>query len=59
MEKLRRKRCDIIVVNGPDAINAPDVRVEILGRDGRLLGTPVGPARIWWPGRFSASSNAN
>ncbi len=38
IEKRRRKGCDMIVVNGPNAIYAAETRVEVLGRDGRLLG---------------------
>ena len=39
MQKLERKSCDLIVVNGPEAIDAVDTRVEILGRDGQVLGS--------------------
>ena len=39
MQKLERKSCDLIVLNGPEAIDAIDTRVEILGRDGQLLGS--------------------
>ena len=35
MQKLERKSCDLIVVNGPEAIHAADTRVEILGKDGQ------------------------
>jgi phosphopantothenoylcysteine decarboxylase/phosphopantothenate--cysteine ligase len=42
MQKLERKNCDLIVVNGPDAIHAAETHVEILGRDGRLLGKFLG-----------------
>ena len=38
MQKLERKGCDLIVVNGPDAIHATHTRVEILGKDGPPLG---------------------
>jgi phosphopantothenoylcysteine decarboxylase/phosphopantothenate--cysteine ligase len=38
MQKLERKSCDLIVVNGPDAIHAEDAQAEILGKDGRVLG---------------------
>jgi phosphopantothenoylcysteine decarboxylase / phosphopantothenate---cysteine ligase len=43
MQKLERKCCDLIVVNGPAAIHAADTRVEILGRDGAVLGGFSGP----------------
>ena len=39
MQKLERKSCDLIVVNGPEAIHAADTRVEILGKDGQVLGS--------------------
>ena len=39
MQKLERKSCDLIVVNGPQAIQAADTRVEILGKDGQVLGS--------------------
>ncbi|MBN1393410.1 MAG: phosphopantothenoylcysteine decarboxylase [Pirellulales bacterium] len=38
MEKLRKKRCDLIVVNGPRAVRSVDTQVEILDRSGELLG---------------------
>ncbi len=38
MQKLDRKSCDLIVVNGPQAIQATDTQVEILGKDGQALG---------------------
>jgi phosphopantothenoylcysteine decarboxylase / phosphopantothenate---cysteine ligase len=42
MQKMERKRCDLIVLNSPDAIDAADTRVEILGKDGQVLGTYAG-----------------
>jgi phosphopantothenoylcysteine decarboxylase/phosphopantothenate--cysteine ligase len=42
MQKMERKQCDLIVLNGPDAINAADTRVEVLGKDGQVLGTYAG-----------------
>ncbi len=38
LQKLQRKNCDLIVVNGPEAVNAVDTNVELLDRDGRVLG---------------------
>lgn len=38
MQKLERKNCDLIVVNGPEAIHAAMTHVEVLGGDGRVLG---------------------
>jgi phosphopantothenoylcysteine decarboxylase / phosphopantothenate---cysteine ligase len=37
MQKLERKNCDLIVVNGPDAVHAPDTQVEVLDKDGQVL----------------------
>jgi phosphopantothenoylcysteine decarboxylase / phosphopantothenate---cysteine ligase len=42
MQKLERKSCDLIVVNGPQAIQAADTRVEMLGKDGQVLGRFAG-----------------
>jgi phosphopantothenoylcysteine decarboxylase/phosphopantothenate--cysteine ligase len=39
MQKLERKNCDLIVVNGPESIHAAETRVEVLGRDGQVLGS--------------------
>lgn len=35
--KLQKKCCDLMVSNGPEAIDAADNNVELLGRDGRIL----------------------
>jgi len=37
LQKLERKSCDLIVVNGPGAMHAPDTQVEIISPDGRVL----------------------
>ena len=39
LRKLQQKNCDLIVVNGPKALNAADTSVELLDRDGRVLGS--------------------
>jgi phosphopantothenoylcysteine decarboxylase/phosphopantothenate--cysteine ligase len=39
MRKLEAKSCDLVVVNGPAAIHAADTHVEILGKEGRVLGS--------------------
>ncbi len=39
MQKLTRKNCDLIVVNGPKSLHSPDASVEIFDRSGRLLET--------------------
>lgn len=38
LEKMRRKRCDMIVVNGPGAVQSSDTEVEMLERSGGSLG---------------------
>jgi phosphopantothenoylcysteine decarboxylase / phosphopantothenate---cysteine ligase len=38
MQKLERKSCDLIVLNGPQAMHAADTQVEILNRQGESLG---------------------
>lgn len=35
--KLERKHCDLMVSNGPEAMNAAETRVELLARDGHVL----------------------
>jgi phosphopantothenoylcysteine decarboxylase / phosphopantothenate---cysteine ligase len=42
MQKLERKSCDLIVVNGPEAIHAADTRVDVLGKAGQVLGSFAG-----------------
>ena len=37
LQKLQRKRCDLIVVNDPAAINVASSRVEALSADGRSV----------------------
>ncbi len=39
MRKLESKSCDLIVVNGPAAIHAVHTQVEVLGKEGRVLGS--------------------
>jgi phosphopantothenoylcysteine decarboxylase/phosphopantothenate--cysteine ligase len=43
LQKLQRKCCDLIVVNGPAAIHAPDTRVEVLDPLGHVLADLAGP----------------
>jgi len=45
MQKLERKRCDLIVVNGPAAIGAGETSVEVLDRSGRVVGAFAGQKR--------------
>jgi phosphopantothenoylcysteine decarboxylase / phosphopantothenate---cysteine ligase len=42
MQKLERKNCDLIVMNGPQAIHAADTQVEMLDRRGESLGRFAG-----------------
>jgi phosphopantothenoylcysteine decarboxylase/phosphopantothenate--cysteine ligase len=42
LAKLERKSCDLMVLNGPEAMNAPDNRVEILDRTGAIVSTLAG-----------------
>jgi phosphopantothenoylcysteine decarboxylase/phosphopantothenate--cysteine ligase len=37
LAKLIRKGCDLIVVNGPEAMQAPATSIELLDRQGRVL----------------------
>ena len=37
MQKLQKKHCDLILVNGPSAINGATSRVEILNASGEML----------------------
>ena len=45
-QKLKRKNCDAIVLNGPENVGSDDATVEILGADGE------------WSGPFSGSKRA-
>ena len=37
MQKLERKKCDLIVLNGPEAMCASTTRVEVLDSSGQIL----------------------
>jgi phosphopantothenoylcysteine decarboxylase/phosphopantothenate--cysteine ligase len=41
--KLERKHCDLMVLNGPNAMNAADNEVEIMDRAGEIVATIAGP----------------
>jgi phosphopantothenoylcysteine decarboxylase/phosphopantothenate--cysteine ligase len=45
LQKLERKACDLIVVNGPEAMHAADTRVEIIDPAGKVLATMSGSKR--------------
>lgn len=46
LAKMERKSCDLIVSNGPDAMNATDNEVEILDRRGAVLASAQGDKRV-------------
>ena len=37
LTKMERKSCDLMVLNGPEAMNAADNHVEVLAQDGQVL----------------------
>jgi phosphopantothenoylcysteine decarboxylase/phosphopantothenate--cysteine ligase len=41
--KMERKSCDLIVINGPEAMNAADNRVELMIPTGEVVATLAGP----------------
>ena len=42
LQKLERKNCDLIVLNGPAAIHAPDTQVEVIDRQGEVRAALAG-----------------
>jgi phosphopantothenoylcysteine decarboxylase/phosphopantothenate--cysteine ligase len=42
LTKLQKKSCDLMVINGPEAMDAADNRVEILDRTGTIVATAAG-----------------
>jgi len=42
LAKLEKKSCDLMVLNGPQAMNAIDTRVEVLDRSGAIVQTLAG-----------------
>lgn len=42
LTKLQRKSCHLIVLNGPEAMNSTQNRVEILDREGTVVAAPSG-----------------
>jgi phosphopantothenoylcysteine decarboxylase/phosphopantothenate--cysteine ligase len=42
LAKLERKSCDLMVLNGPEAMNSPDNRVEILDPSGTIVASLAG-----------------
>lgn len=45
MQKLERKKCDLIVVNGPAAMHAIDTKVEVIDARGEVLAVVTGSKR--------------
>lgn len=43
LQKLEQKHCDLIVVNGPQALDSPRTSLEVLAPDGAVLGSFAGP----------------
>ncbi len=42
LAKLERKHCDLMVLNGPQAMHSPDNSVEIIASDGQVIGSFAG-----------------
>jgi len=45
LQKLERKSCDLIVVNGPDSIHSPDTQLEVIDESGNVLTSFSGDKR--------------
>lgn len=45
LQKLERKSCDLIVINGPEAMHAVDTQVEVIDAAGRVLASLCGSKR--------------
>jgi phosphopantothenoylcysteine decarboxylase/phosphopantothenate--cysteine ligase len=43
LAKAEKKHCDLMVLNGPEAMHSLDNHVEIMSRDGQVLETLSGP----------------
>ena len=43
LAKLEKKHCDLMVLNGPEAMHSLDNSVEIMDREGRVLESLTGP----------------
>lgn len=44
--KMQKKSCDLMVVNGPDAMNSLENRIEMLDRTGEVLSQFAGPKNL-------------
>lgn len=45
LQKLERKNCDLIVLNGPQAMHAADTQVEVINVEGKVLAAFSGSKR--------------
>ena len=45
MQKFERKKCDLIVVNGPAAMHAADTQIEVIDARGEVLCAAAGSKR--------------
>lgn len=43
LAKLERKSCDLMVLNGPQAMNSPNTHVEVIDRQGAVIQSLEGP----------------
>jgi phosphopantothenoylcysteine decarboxylase/phosphopantothenate--cysteine ligase len=43
LTKLEKKSCDLIVLNGPAAMDAPDNQVEVFDKSGAVVASAAGP----------------
>ena len=43
LTKLEKKSCDLIVLNGPAAMDAPDNQVEVFDKSGAVVASVAGP----------------
>ena len=53
LAKMERKCCDLMVLNRPEAMHAPDTRVEILDPRGQVIETLAGPKDVVARGIFA------
>ena len=56
MAKLEKKHCDLMVLNGPEAMHSARNNVEILDRDGQVLDAISGPKEEVARGIFAVIS---
>ncbi len=53
LAKLEKKHCDLMVLNGPEAMHSPDNTVEIIDREGRVIETLSGSKELVARGIFA------